>query len=340
MQQKIFVTGGTGFLGAYLLRYLVAQGHQNILALKRVTSSMALIADIADKIEWVEGDVLDIPFLEDVMEGVQQVYHCAAIVSFDPKEAKKMMQVNVEGTANIVNVALYRKIDKLVHISSIAALGSSKPEEWQDEKTNWKEDKKNSNYAKSKYLSEMEVWRGIMEGLNAAILNPGLIIGSGFWEKGTGKIFNLYSDGFPFYSAGTVGIVDVRDVAKLAIQLMESDIKEERFIISSENMPYQTLFHQIATFAEAKPPSVKMTRWMTSIGWRLEWLRSALTGKSPTLTKETISSASNQTYYQNKKSIDTFDFQYTPIQQTIAETVQQYKEAKTNGLRPMVLPLT
>jgi len=339
MQQKIFVTGGTGFLGAYLLRYLVAQGYQNISALKRTTSSMALVADIADKIQWLEGDILDIPFLEEAMEGVQQVYHCAAIVSFDPKEAEKMMRVNVEGTANVVNVALYRTIDKLVHISSIASLGGSKPGEWQDEKTMWKEDKKNSNYAKSKYLSEMEVWRGIMEGLNAAILNPALIIGSGFWDRGTGKIFTMYGEGFSYYSSGTVGIVDVRDVAKIAIQLMESDIQEERFIISSENMPYQTLFNQIATLAAAKLPSKKLSPLLTSIGWRLEWLRSAVTGKSPRITKETINSVSSQTYYKNQKSIDTFGFQYTPIQQTIVETVQQYKQAKANGLAPMVLPL-
>ncbi len=339
MHKKILVTGGTGFLGSYLLRYLIQKGYQNIVALKRSTSSMVLVEAVKDKITWVEGDVLDIGFLEEIMEGVQQVYHCAALVSFDPKAAATMMQVNIDGTANIVNMALLYKVDKLVHISSIAALGASKPGETQDEKTSWKEDKHTSNYAKSKYYSEMEVWRGIAEGLNAAIINPSLILGSGFWDRGTGTLFNLYATGFPFYSEGIGGMVDVRDVARIAIQLMDTEIKEERFIVSGENMAYQKLFTQIASIAEVKKPFIKINRLMKEVGWRLEWLKTAFTGATPTITKESLKSADNQTYYNNQKSIDTFDFEYTPIGDTLRETVVQFKLAKEQDLKPMVLPL-
>jgi len=223
--QKIFVTGGTGFVGSYLLRYLVQQGQEHIKAIKRANSSMALVESIKDKIQWVEGDILDVPFLEQEMEGITQVYHCAAVVSFEPKLAAEMREVNIEGTANMVNIA--------------------KPKEWQDENTKWKEDKNNSNYGKSKYRAEMEVWRGIMEGLNAAIICPSLILGSGFWNSGTGNIFRLYGNGFPFYAGGISGLVDVRDVAKAAIQLMESAIQEERFVVSGENLAYKDLFTQI-----------------------------------------------------------------------------------------------
>ena len=337
--QKIFVTGGTGFVGSYLLRYLVQQGHEHIKAVKRTNSSMALVESVKDKIEWVEGDILDIPFLEQEMEGITQVYHCAALVSFEPKAAAKMKTVNIEGTANMVNIALYHQIEKMVYISSVAALGTSKPKEWQDENTKWKEDKNNSNYGKSKYRAEMEVWRGIMEGLTAAIISPSLILGSGFWNSGTGNIFRLYGNGFPFYAGGISGLVDVRDVAKAAIQLMESAIQEERFVVSGENLAYKDLFTQIASAAGVKPPAYPVNSLLTGIGWRLEWLKSSLTGTPPTITKESARSAANQTYYRNQKSIDLLNFQYTPIAQTIQETVQQFKQAQQNGLSPMYLPL-
>ncbi len=339
MQQKILVTGGTGFVGSYLLRYLVQKGYQHIIAIKRSTSSMALVETVKDKITWVEGDILDVVFLEEIMAGVEQVYHCAALVSFDPKGAAAMRQVNIEGTANIVNMALLHKVQKLVHISSIAALGMSKPGETQDEQTSWKEDKDTSNYAKSKYYSEMEVWRGIAEGLNAAILNPSIILGSGLWDSGTGTLFNLYATGFPFYSEGIGGVVDVRDVARMAIQLMNADIKEERFIVNGENISYQKLFTLIASSAQVKKPRVKLNRLLKGLGWRWEWLKASFTGATPSITKESLKSADNQTYYNNQKSIDVFSFEYTPIEETIRETVAQYKIAKEQGLKPMVLPL-
>ena len=337
--QQIFVTGGTGFIGSYLLRYLVQQGHQHIKAIKRADSSMALVASIQDKIEWVEGDILDVPFLEEVMEGVTHVYHCAAVVSFEAKAAAQMKQVNIEGTANMVNIALHHQIEKMIYISSVAALGTSKPKEWQDEKTKWKEDKNNSNYGKSKYRAEMEVWRGIMEGLNAAIICPSLVLGSGFWNSGTGNIFRLYSNGFPFYAAGIGGLVDVRDVAKAAIQLMKSTIQEERFIVSGENLSYKDLFTQIAIAAGVKPPAYPVNNLLTGIGWRLEWLKSSLTNIPPTITKESARSAANQTYYSNQKSREVLNLQYTPIAQTIRETVEQFKRAQENDLSPMFLPL-
>lgn len=336
MESSIFVTGGTGFVGSYLLRYLVAKGYRDITALKRRNSSMALVEEVQDKINWVEGDILDVPFLEEVMADKKQVYHCAAMVSFDPADKEQLLQINVEGTANIVNIALYHSIKKLVHISSVAAIGKEKDDKRISEETKWKGQEGISNYAKSKYEAEMEVWRGIAEGLNAAILNPSLILGSGFWNRGTGAIFSLYGNGFPFYSEGVGGVVDVRDVAKFAIQLMESNIQEERFIISAKNIGYKTLFDQIATLAGKKSASIKMNPLMGKLGWRVEKIRSFLTGKKPTITKESIRSAAAKAYYTNQKSIDSLGCSYTPIEETIAATVQQYLKSKG---QPVALPL-
>jgi len=338
-QPKIFVTGGTGFVGSYLLRYLVQKGYTNIRALKRSTSKMDLVASIQDKIEWVEGDILDLPFLEEVMVDIDQVYHCAAMISFVPSDADKMLQINEGGTENIVNTSLLLGIKKLVHLSSIAAIGREQYGKVISEKTKWQTDKTNSNYAKSKYAAEMQVWRGIAEGLNAAILNPSVILGSGFWKNGSTEIFNLYGKGFPFYSDGANGFVDVRDVAKMAILLMNSDITAERFLLNAENLPFQKIFNQISTKAGVKAPYFKINAFLSGIAWRLIWILSKITGKTPSITKESVQSALGTNRYDNQKSVTTFNYQYLPIEQTIDETVSQFLEAQKEGGKAKVLPL-
>jgi len=232
----IFVSGGTGFLGSYLLRYLIQKDYTNIFALKRSDSSMALVASVQDKIKWIEGDILDVVLLEEIMEQVKLVYHCAAMVSFDPKDYNQLMQVNVEGTANMVNAALAAGVDKFLHVSSIAALGRNKNNSQVDEDSKWQRNKFNTNYSISKYLSEQEVWRGIHEGLNATIINPSTILGSGFWEKGTGQLFTQVMQGLKFYPQGTTGFVDVRDVARLMIIMMESETLSERVLANGDNL--------------------------------------------------------------------------------------------------------
>lgn len=338
-QPKIFVTGGTGFVGAYLLRYLVQKGYTNIRALKRTTSKMDLVEPIKDQIEWVVGDILDLPFLEEVLAGIDQVYHCAAMISFVPNEADKMLQINEEGTENIVNTCMLLGIKKLVHLSSIAAIGREQFGKTISEKTKWQTDKLNSNYAKSKYAAEMQVWRGIAEGLNAAIINPSVILGSGFWESGSTEIFNLYGKGFPFYSDGANGFVDVRDVAKLTILLMESDITAERFLVSAENLRFQKVFNLISAKAGVKAPYFKINAFLSGIGWRLIGILSKITGKAPSVTKETVQSALGIHKYDHQKSVTTFNFKYTPIDATIQETVAQFLEGQKEGGKAKILPL-
>lgn len=339
MQQKIFVTGGTGFLGSYLLRYLVHQGYKNIRAMKRTNSPMDLVKSIENQIEWVEGDILDLVFLEEIMTDIDQVYHVAAMISFDPSQASKMLAINEIGTENIVNTCLFHKVKKLVHISSIAAIGREQFGKAISEETKWQDGKQNSNYAKSKYAAEMQVWRGIAEGLNAAILNPSVILGSGFWDSGSTEIFNLYGKGFPFYSNGQNGFVDVRDVAKLAIQLMESTIAAERYILNAENLPFRKVFNLISEAAGVTLPYLKINKLLAGIGWRLIWVLSKITGKAPTITRESVQSALGNHHYDNQKSLATFDFQYTPIEQTISEVMTQFVTAKKNNKSSMVLPL-
>lgn len=315
------------------------QGHTNIRALKRAESSLALVADIAAQIQWIEEDILDVMGLADAMQDVEQVYHCAGMISYDSRDRAQLMEINVEGTANVVNIALDVGVKKLLHVSSIAALGRTKKQQQLDEESHWERSKFNSNYALSKYKAEMEVWRGMQEGLPAVIVNPSVILGSGFWDSGTGKFFKNAWNEFPFYPTGGTGFVDVRDVARLMIVAMESDIVGERFVVNGENLPYQTVFNKISEAVHKKLPSVKVNFFLQEAAWRMEWLRSRLSGSRAFITRETAQHSNNTYFYDNSKSIRHLNFTYTPIFQTIEETAVQFREAAMHNFSPMVLAL-
>ncbi|MCR9286013.1 MAG: NAD-dependent epimerase/dehydratase family protein [Bacteroidetes bacterium] len=338
--KTVFVTGGTGLLGSYLLRYLVREGYSNIRAFRRQNSPTELVNPIKEKIQWIEGDVLDVFALEDALKGVSQVYHCAAVVSHKPSDHKEMMEVNKEGTANLVNACLQEGIDKLVHVSSIAAIGRRKKLKVINENTKWERSSWNSQYAISKYQSEMEVWRGAAEGLNIAIVNPSVILGSGFWNYGVGPLFKRIWEGFRYFPVGATGYVDARDVARFMIKLMESDISNERYILNAANLSYREFFNLIAKILDKKTPNIEVGNFAKELAWRLDWLKSNLTGSERLITKNSATHTSRTFIYQSQKSTQVFDFQYLPIEKTIAEMGNQFKNAANQQWKPDFLPLT
>ncbi|AEE50169.1 NAD-dependent epimerase/dehydratase family protein [Haliscomenobacter hydrossis] len=324
---SIFVTGGTGFLGSYLLRHLLSEGHTNITALRRSTSNMDLIADIAQRIQWIEGD-LDDPFcLAEGMAGKKWVFHIAAMVSFQQRDRYKMREVNADGTANVVNACLDLGVQKLIHVSSIAAVGRTKPNQVLNEKNIFQTSPYNTEYGISKFLGEQEVWRGIAEGLNAAIVNPSVIIGAGRWHEGTGQFFATLHKGFRFVPTGKISLVDVRDVARMLLQIAQSDISDERFIANAGELTYRDFFGAIAQEFQVKKPNWTITPLLREIAWRLASLQSMFTGKPPVVTKENFRQAALEYHFENNKSIQHLDFQYTPIEQTIAETSRVFLQS-------------
>ncbi len=323
MKKITFVTGGTGFVGAYLLRYLVQQGAR-VRALKRADSPMDLVAEIADKVEWIEGDILDVPSLETAMQGVDNVYHCAAMVSFDPRDKARIMKVNVEGTANVVNLCLSLNIRRLLHVSSIAAIGREMDEPQVSETSKWSDSALNTNYAVSKFKAECEVWRGMAEGLDMVVVNPSLIVGSGYWDKGTSAIFKTIARGMKYHPAGSTGFVDVRDVARASIALMNSDISGERFILNSENMSWRDFMSMTATQLQVPPPKRLIQGLPLEIFWRVEWLRSRLLNTSALLTRETVRNSAHTFYYDNTKIREAIGFKFLPIAATVHETAAQF----------------
>jgi dihydroflavonol-4-reductase len=345
---SILITGATGFVGSYLTRYLVNKGFTNIISMKRATSQLDLVVDVVEKVKWVEGDILDTPFLDEILRGhrITHIFHCAAIVSFDPRNRDEMYEINANGTANLVNAALEYNVEKFIHISSIAAIGRLKNEPNVSETNKWQRSPLNSHYAISKYQAEQEVWRGIAEGLNAAIVNPSVILGSQVWGSGTGKLFEQVWQGLRFYTEGGTGYVDVRDVVCFLYLLMESDIEKlpdglsgKRFILNSENLPYKTLFEEIAHVLGKKPANIKVTPLLRELAWRAEWIKGKITGSRPLITKETALASGTTFYFNNEKSLKTFpNFKYTPILQTIKETGVQFLQSQKLGKKADFLP--
>ena len=323
----ILVTGGAGLLGKELITQLLLQGKK----VRAIYNNTALPDFHSPDLTQVQCNILDVVGLEEAMTGIEQVYHCAAIVSFNPKKKKVMFTVNIEGTANVVNAALDACVKKLVQVSSVAALGRIRENEMINETMQWSEETSNSNYGQSKYLSEMEVWRGVGEGLNAVIVNPVIILGPGDWSAGSSQIFKTVNNEFPWYTEGTSGYVDVRDVAKVMILLMESDITAERFIVSAENRSYRDVFNLIATAFGKKPPHKKVTPFLAKLVWRLEKIKSRLTGNEPLVTKETTATAMAKVNFDNSKLLKALPgFTYRSIENTITYTCAAFQQKLNN----------
>ena len=313
----ILVTGGAGLLGKELIRQLLLQGKP----VRAIYNRSELVDFNNANLQQMQCDILDVVGLEEAMKGIEQVYHCAAVISFNPRRKEQMFKINIEGTANVVNAALDAGVRKLVYVSSVAALGRIRENEPISESMNWTEETSNSAYGQSKYLAEMQVWRGIGEGLNAVIINPVIILGAGNWNGGSSQIFkNVYNE-FPWYTNGSTGFTDVRDVVKAMIELMNSDIVAERFIISAENRTYADVFNLIAKAFGKKPPHKKVTPLLAKIVWRLEAIKSFFTGKDPLLTKETAATAMTKASFDNSKLKKYLpEFTYRKLEDCITDT--------------------
>lgn len=321
---KIGITGGTGFVGSYAIRELLENGYHNITAIKREESRKDLLHDIDDQIHWVSGDILDVPSLENAFHDVDILIHAAAMVSFHGSDRSEMKRVNIEGTRNIVNLAIDFPVKKLIHLSSVAAIGRSKQFSEISEDSKWEEDDLNSPYAISKRQSELEAWRAYAEGLPTIILNPTVILGAAFWDSGSAALIPRIINGVPFYPAGKTGFVDVRDVAKAIRIALGSEFSGERFILNAANMSYREFFTKVCNEAGCNPPSSSIPSWSHSLFSNLAKISAFIAGKKPIITKSTLSISSLKFSYNGKKSQEKLGLTYRPIDQTIRETTRQY----------------
>jgi nucleoside-diphosphate-sugar epimerase len=331
----ILVTGGTGFIGSHLLYHLIKRGAQP-KALRRGSSSIDLTRKIFsyyeeddqlfNSIEWVTGDLLDYFSLRDAMTGVKQVYHTAAVVSFRSEDKDAIVRVNVQGTSNIVNAALETGIDKFCFVSSIGALGRAVTNGVVNELSEFVPSSKNSVYSTTKYEAEREVWRGIAEGLDGVIVNPSIVVGPGDWGRGSPQMFQTMAEGLKFYTSGTNGFIDVHDVARIMIALMEGFYSGERYILSTENVPYKIFFEWMAAAMGLPAPKYKAGPKLSSIGWRLLKVKGWITGKRSSITRETATTANQQYRYSNEKLLRDLKVALTPIKESVTTTAMYYLE--------------
>ena len=334
LKPNILVTGGTGLVGSHLLAKLVMQGN-SVRALHRKNSDLKKVENVFSyyskdfeslfkKIEWVVADVINIPSLQPVFTDIQQVYHCAAIVSFRKKDKDIMRKINIEGTANMVNLSLDNKITKFCFVSSIATLDKKEGKKIIDETNEWNPENNNYEYAITKFGGEMEVWRASQEGLNVVIVNPGVILGGGFWEHNTGRFFTNGFNSFKYYTTGQTGFVDVQDVVKVMIDLMKSELVNQNYILVSENATFQSVMNTIARVLKTNPPTKKVSPFMAGIAWRLSWIHSIITGKQPMLTKHS-SKAAQQTYsYSSEKIKKDLRFEFVSLEKSIISIGKQF----------------
>lgn len=329
----ILVTGGTGFLGSYLIKNLVEKGLP-VRALQRTDNFPFYIPRIIyDKVEWIKADVLDLVSLDDAMKNVDSIIHTAAIVSFSKDRRREMYQVNVEGTENVVNMALENNVKRLVHISSIAALGRTTKPEMVTEEKKWEANPNNTHYAISKHHAEIHAWRGFAEGLDGVVLNPSTILGYGDWHQSSCAVFKNAYRSFPWYTEGVNGFVGVEDVAEAAAQALASGINHKRFIVNADNWAFRKLFNTMADHFHKPRPNKKATRAMGSIAWRVEKLKSMLTGSKPLLTRETAKVAHSKTSFANQALLLALPgFSYTPLETVIRNSCEKYLEAVEKGL--------
>ncbi len=336
----VLVTGGTGLLGAHLLLHLLKSG-EKVRALKRPNSNTLQVLktfgyytldaqELFSQINWVDGNVNDIYTLLEAMDGVNEVYHCAALVSFNPKDDDAILKVNIEGTENMVNAALEKGVKKFCHVSSIAAFG--KVDGIATEESHWKSTPENGIYSISKYAAEREVWRAAQEGLEVVVVNPSVIIGPGDWRTSSTNMVTRAYKGLKFYTEGSTGFVDVRDVASIMLQLMKSNINGERFIVSSENIGFKQFFEDACDFLKKPKPIIKVGSIVSSLVWRLEKIKSSVTGIAPLITKNTARAAHQKKQYDNEKVRLALGYNFIPVKESICNTCKHFlKEQEAMG---------
>tara|TARA_R110000868_G_scaffold125037_2_gene330339 strand:- start:1472 stop:2479 length:1008 start_codon:yes stop_codon:yes gene_type:complete len=334
----ILVTGGTGLVGAHLLVEL-SKTEATVKAICRPNSDLKKVEKVFSyyfdnheehyqKINWIIADINDIPALEIAFEGVTYVYHCAALISFNPKDYDLLHKINCEGTANIINISLAKNIEKLCYISSIAALGKDTKTTEIDEESDW--NNKDANvYALTKYDAELEVWRGSQEGLSVILLNPGIILGPGFWNTGSGTLFKNAAKERSYFPPGGTGFIAVHDVVQLMLLAMNSNINKERFITIAKNSTYKEILTTICQEMGIKTPTKELKFWQLEILWRADWLRDLLFKKGRSITQNTVQSLRANKEYNNQKIINAFEYTFEPIEKTIEFCAAKYAEENT-----------
>ena len=334
----ILVTGGTGLVGSHLIYQLTLENNV-IRATHRADSDIERVKllfkfyskdynQLFKKIEWIEADLNNLSQLQDAFKDISFVYHCAAYISFDPSSYETLRRVNIRGTANIVNLCIKNKIKKLCHVSSVATLGYNIKEI--DENNYWDGNKHKSAYAISKYGAEMEVWRGVQEGVKSVIINPGVIIGPGFSKSAFGTIIKMVTNKKRFHTCGKTGYVDVRDISNIMIRLMNSKIENERYILVNKNLSYKKVIDMVSSNLGLKNKSTFVSKSKLKIALVFDLVSSKFFNKDRKLSKALCKTLTRNFNYSSKKIKKSLNFEFTSILETFEKSCQFYSQEKSS----------
>lgn len=334
----ILVTGGTGLVGSHLLLDLVRTG-KTVRAIHRKSSDLQAVKNVFSytldakeaealfmEIEWQEADITDIPSLERAFEGITHVYHCAATVTFDPGAYQKLRKSNIEGTANIVNFCIAKAVKKLCYVSSIATFDKSPGSKVITESSSWNKEQDHSAYGITKYGAEMEVWRGTQEGVPAVIVNPGVIIGPGFWNSGSGEIFRRINNGLKFHFPKVTGFVGVWDVARAMQQLMDAPVQNQQYILVADNLPFNEILKTTAENLSKPAPKIQLKPWMVFLGWISQKTYSFFSRGKQQLTRSDVKALFEETFYRSEKIKAELDFEFEQLDTVISKTATNFKK--------------
>jgi dihydroflavonol-4-reductase len=324
----VLVTGGTGLVGAHLLLHLIENGetvraiYRNSESIQKTKKLFSLYKKevLFEKINWIQADIIDVPSLEMAFENVEYVYHCAALISFDPKDEDLLRKTNIEGTANMVNFCIAKNVKKICFVSSISALGDLKEnEKIISEEAEWNPEKPHSDYAISKYGAEMEIWRGQQEGLETVIVNPGVILGPGFWDQGSGLLFKKTANGLSFYTKGVTGFIAIPDVVRIMVELMKNNHSNDRFTLVAENIAFQDLLNSIADSLKTKRPAKHAGPFLVTLAYKIDWFLSNILGQKRKLDRSTAKASYTKNHYSNEKIKTALQTEFLDIHQYIKD---------------------
>jgi dihydroflavonol-4-reductase len=335
------VTGATGIIGTHVLLHLMLKG-ENVIAAKQKSSSDVNLKKVFryytgndtlyEKIIWREIDVRDIFSIEEALEGVTNVFHCAGLVSFNKKDRKRLFDLNEKGTRNVVDACLVKKIEALCHVSTIGTINNLDYRLPLDETVFWKKSGRESDYALSKYNAEREVWRGMEEGLNAVIVNPGVVLAPGFWDQSSSRIFKNCYKGSLFYTTGTTGYVAATDVAQIMVELVEKKQFGNRYILIEGNYTFREIFNVIHRNFNKPVPRLRASGTLLRLGKFIESVLTKFTGKEPLLSPALINAALNEQLFSNELIKKALNYKFQPIVPLLGDICKHYvSEHKKTG---------